>query len=132
MNYSPFIYAYGQENVAITGGGVLDGQCDCEYCWPWKGRPNCGWRKGDPDQAGARLRLLEMAKRDAPVAARVFGDGAFLRPQFIQPYRCTNVLLEGIIIQKSQRAGVSKNPNLRAKEVGIRFARSLSWGFWLN
>ena len=25
-NYSPLIYAYGQTNVAITGGGTLDGQ----------------------------------------------------------------------------------------------------------
>ena len=25
MNFSPFIYAYGQENIAITGKGTLDG-----------------------------------------------------------------------------------------------------------
>ena len=35
------------------------------------------------------------------IAKRTFGDGAFLRPQFIQPYRCTNVLLAGITIQNS-------------------------------
>jgi polygalacturonase len=101
MNYSPFIYAYDQRNIAITGGGVLDGQCDCDHWWPWKGRTNCGWKKGDPDQSAARLRLLEVSERDVPVASRVFGDGAFLRPQFIQPYRCANVLLEGITIQNS-------------------------------
>ena len=27
MNYSSLIYAYGQENIAITGSGILDGQC---------------------------------------------------------------------------------------------------------
>jgi polygalacturonase len=101
MNYSPFVYAYGQENIAITGGGALDGQCDCEHWWPWKGRANCGWKKGEPEQSKARARLMEMAEQDAPVVKRVFGDGAFLRPQFIQPYRCTNVLIEGITIQNS-------------------------------
>ena len=101
MNYSPFIYAYNQQNVAITGAGVLDGQCDCEHWWPWKGKTNCGWKKGDPNQAGARERLIEMADHDAPVATRLFGDGAFLRPQFIQPYRCNNVLIEGVTITNS-------------------------------
>jgi len=38
MNYSPFIYADGQENIAVTGEGTLDGQCDCEHWWPRKGR----------------------------------------------------------------------------------------------
>ena len=26
MNYSPLVYAYKQENIAVTGGGTLDGQ----------------------------------------------------------------------------------------------------------
>src|SRR5437773_4213560 len=47
MNYSPFIYAFEQTNVAITGEGVIDGNADCEHWWPWKGRPQCGWKKGD-------------------------------------------------------------------------------------
>ena len=28
MNYSPLIYAFEQENVAVTGEGTLDGQAD--------------------------------------------------------------------------------------------------------
>src|SRR5215217_6204193 len=28
MGYSPFIYAFEQENIAITGAGTLDGQAD--------------------------------------------------------------------------------------------------------
>lgn len=36
MNFSPFIYCYGEENVAITGRGILDG-CADEFNWmPWK------------------------------------------------------------------------------------------------
>src|SRR5262245_32239275 len=28
MNYSPFVYAFEQQNIAITGPGTLDGQAD--------------------------------------------------------------------------------------------------------
>src|SRR5690349_3900565 len=36
LNYSSFIYSDGQDNLAITGDGTLDGNCDCEHWWPWK------------------------------------------------------------------------------------------------
>jgi len=36
MNYSPLIYAYGQENIAVTGEGILDGQGSKENWWKWK------------------------------------------------------------------------------------------------
>ena len=35
MNYSPFLYADGQENIAITGEGTLDGNCDAQNWWNW-------------------------------------------------------------------------------------------------
>ena len=38
MNYSPFIYAFGQKNIAITGNGTLDGQSNAGAWWPWNGR----------------------------------------------------------------------------------------------
>src|SRR5229473_6106693 len=101
MNYSPFIYAFKQTNVAVTGEGVIDGQADCEHWWPWKGRTQCGWKKGDPDQSKARALLYEFVAKGAPVNERVFGDGSFLRPQFIQPYRCQNVLFEGVTLRHS-------------------------------
>ena len=99
MNFSPFIYAFEQENIAITGKGTIDGNCDCEHWWPWKGRVNCGWKKGDPNQDNDRNQLFDMAEKRVPVAERVFGEGHFLRPQFIQPYRCKNVLIEGVTVQ---------------------------------
>jgi polygalacturonase len=37
MNYSPFIYAFEEENIGITGQGTIDGNADCEHWWPWKG-----------------------------------------------------------------------------------------------
>lgn len=101
MNYSPFIYSYEQENIAITGEGTIDGQADCGHWWPWKGRANCGWQKGDPEQSKARNRLMEMVATLTPVSARVFGEGSYLRPQFIQPYRSRNILIEGITLKGS-------------------------------
>jgi polygalacturonase len=101
MNYSPFIYAFGQENVAVTGGGALDGQAGPEHWWPWKGRPEHGWAKGAPHQEAARRRLMEMVERNIEVRDRTFGDGDWLRPQFIQTYRCDNVLIEGVTIRNS-------------------------------
>jgi len=40
MNYSPFIYAFEQENIAVTGPGTLDGQGNSENWWLWTGRRN--------------------------------------------------------------------------------------------
>ena len=101
MNHSPLIYAFEQTNIAITGTGTLDGQADCQHWWPWVGRTSCGWRQGDPSQQQDRKALVALADKDVPVRERIFGGGHFLRPQFIQPYRCTNVLIEGVTIRNS-------------------------------
>jgi polygalacturonase len=100
-NYSPFIYAFGQHHIGITGEGTLDGQADNAHWWPWKGQTQFGWRPGDPHQAAARTVLQDMAERGVPVEQRIFGDGGYLRPNFIQPYRCRNVLIEGITVTNS-------------------------------
>ena len=101
MNYSPFIYAYGQKNIAVTGAGTLDGNASDEHWWPWKGQAQHGWKKGTPNQLKARAALAEMVERGVPVAGRVFGEGSYLRPQFVQFYRCQNVLIEGVRIVNS-------------------------------
>ena len=101
MNFSPFIYAFEQKNIAITGSGSIDGNCDCDHWWPWKGRENCGWKKGDPEQSQDRNHLFDMAEKGVPVEQRVFGPGHYLRPQFVQPYRCENVLIEGVSLFNS-------------------------------
>lgn len=103
LNYSPFIYAFEQENIAITGEGILDGQADKDSWWPWNGssRPAYGWQAGAPNQRDDRKALMEMAEKGRPVNERIFGAGHYLRPNFIQPYRCQNVLLEGVTIRNS-------------------------------
>jgi polygalacturonase len=102
MNYSPFIYAFEATNIALSGEGIVDGNCDCEHWWPWKGTwsRQC-WETTPENQAKSRAALFQMAEDNIPVEYRVFGDGHYLRPQFIQPYRSTNVLIEGITILNS-------------------------------
>ena len=97
MNYSPFIYAFEQQNIAVTGRGTLDGGASDENWWKWARRQG-----STPAQASADIRRLrEMGNTGVPVRERVFGQGHFLRPPFIQPYRSRNVLIEGVTIINS-------------------------------
>ncbi|MGZ3304216.1 MAG: glycoside hydrolase family 28 protein [Asticcacaulis sp.] len=95
MNYSPFIYAYGQENIAITGEGTLDGQADATHWWDWTKQAR------DPEYGNAVDALGKMAADGIPVEKRVIGAKGRLRPNFVQPYRCRNILLEGFRIVRS-------------------------------
>jgi polygalacturonase len=101
MNYSPLIYAYGQTNIAVTGDGVLDGQGSTESWWSWSGKPQFAWKEGMPLQKPGRTKLLELAEKGVPVAERILGEGAYLRPNFFQPYKCTNVLVQGVTFLNS-------------------------------
>jgi len=101
LNYSPFIYACDQQNIAITGEGTLDGQADTTAWWPWAGKPAFGWFPNMPSQNPDRDSLFQMAEKGIPVEQRVFGAGHFLRVNFIQPYRCRNILVEGITLKRS-------------------------------
>lgn len=90
MNYSPLVYAFGQENMAITGNGTLDGNADITNWWRWK------WiQKPDVNKLGS------MGDEGVPVEERLFGDGHLLRPVMIQPYHCKNILIEGVTIRNS-------------------------------
>lgn len=101
MNYSPFIYAFEQTNIAITGEGTLDGQSDNTNWWHWNGKKDYGWKEGMPNQRAGRAKLYKMMDDGVPVMDRVFGPESYLRPQFIQPYKCKNVLIEGVTILRS-------------------------------
>jgi unsaturated rhamnogalacturonyl hydrolase len=97
MNFSPLIYAFEQENVAITGEGTLDGSANPQTWWAWNERA-----KGEPAlQVTDRKRLDQQGADGVPVEQRVFGEGHFLRPSFIEPCRCKNVLIEGVTILNS-------------------------------
>ncbi len=125
MNYSPLIYAFEQTNVAVTGAGTLDGQADNDHWWPWKGTERFGYKKGEPEQKNARAALVAQGEKDVPVRERVCGEGHYLRPNFIQPYRCNNVLIEGVTIVRSPMWEV--NPVL-CRNVTVRNVKIVSRG----
>lgn len=101
MNYSPFIYAFEQENIAITGSGTLDGQADSEHWWPWTGSRDHGWKPGMPTARDNQPTLYAMADNNVPVERRVFEKGSFFRPPFVQPFRCRNILIDSITLINS-------------------------------
>lgn len=97
MNYSALVYAIDQQDIAITGDGTLDGQADWETWWSWNNKST-----GQPTlQKAGRDRLVEMGAKGIPVEERVFGEGSFLRPNFIQFVRCRNILIEGVTVIRS-------------------------------
>lgn len=104
MNYSPLIYAKGKKNIAITGKGILNGQASKEFWWPWKGKTSegnvYGYKDGDPSQLDPQNlpRLMKLANDGKPVSERIFGDGYFIRSNFIEPFDCENVLIKDVKI----------------------------------
>jgi len=97
MNYSAQIYAYGEENIAITGKGTIDGNADRNNWWNW----NSGFQPGKPNQRAARARLHELMHNQIDPKNRIFGDGSYLRPNMIQPYNCKNILISDVELVNS-------------------------------
>lgn len=92
FNYSPLIYAFGCENVAITGPGRLEPRLDRWKIWSARPKPHLD----------ALIALYQMAYRNVPVGDRQMAVGANnLRPHLIQFNRCRNVLIEDITIRGS-------------------------------
>jgi len=83
-NYSPFIYGRDLEDVAITGAGTFDGR-GAENWLPWRA-----------EQKDDQALLRDMGRRGVPINERRFGEGRFLRPQFLQFIGCERVLIEGV------------------------------------
>jgi polygalacturonase len=96
MNFSPLIYAFEQTNIAITGKGTLDGQATSGNWWAWKNL-----------SAADTTILNAMVANGIPVEKRIFGSGHHLRSNFFQPYRCTNVLVQGVSFKDSPMWGVN-------------------------
>jgi len=107
-NYSPFIYANGAENIAITGSGkerqgTIDGHG--EAWWPWVGAGL--WKNCAPSQSEDSENLKDMGNSDVPVEKRVFGKGHYLRPVLIGPYASKRILIKGVRIKDSPMYNVA-------------------------
>ncbi len=102
MNYSPLIYAFEKQNLAVTGPGTLDGQASAENWWAWTRKARGGATRDQPSGENDVNTLVEqMGNHDVPVEKRIFGEGHYLRPNFVQPYRCNNILFDGFTVKRS-------------------------------
>ena len=101
-NFSPLIYACDAHDIAVTGEGTLDGGADSGHWWNWHHQVEDAWSDDKPDlQLEDRKALRRMNMDGVPVEQRVFGPGHYLRPNFIQPIRCSRVLLQGFTLKNS-------------------------------
>lgn len=92
MNYSPLIYAYECQNIAISGSGTL--QPDMET---WR-----IWFEQTEQHLNALKDLYTMMSTGVPVELRkMANEENHLRPQLIQFNRCSNILLDGFKIRES-------------------------------
>lgn len=93
-SFSPLFYAYKAENIAIVGRGIIDGHG--EKWWHFVE----GYKDG---QARSKWQLMfDDLNKDIllPDDPRQMKRG-FLRPPFIQPMYCNNILIQGITIRNS-------------------------------
>ena len=101
-NISPCIYAYKQNDIAITGEGVIDGGGTNETWWKWCGAPRYGWRTGMIGQnMGSRAKLLKQAEDGVDMNERRFGPKDGLRPQLINLNQCDGILIENVTLLRS-------------------------------
>jgi polygalacturonase len=97
MGFSPLFYAYKAENITIRGRGIIDGQ---GKKW-WSFAEGESRRKEDSKwQQEFRRQNAQVLADLQPNVPGVMARG-FLRPPFIQPMYCKNVLIEGITIRNS-------------------------------
>lgn len=91
-NYSPLLYAFECENIAITGKGMLKPRMNVWKTWFSRPKPHMD----------ALRQLYTMASTDVPVEQRqMASEENRLRPHLIHFNRCKNILLEGFKIRES-------------------------------
>ena len=114
MNYSPLVYAYRCNNIAITGNGTLSPDMDT-----WR-----IWFKRPQAHLDALAKLYDWATFGKPVKNRMMAEGEnHLRPHLIHFNQCHNIRLDGFKIRESPfwtihmyrcNGGVVRNLNVYA------------------
>ena len=101
LNYQPCIYAYGEENVAITGEGTIDGNGSNETWWKMCGKDKFGWTPElEESQKIGRPLLFEYSEAGKPFEERNMKDTG-LRPQLVNIYKCNNVAIKDVTLLRS-------------------------------
>ncbi|WBL24661.1 glycoside hydrolase family 28 protein [Zunongwangia sp. HGR-M22] len=97
-NFSPLIYAYEVENIAITGRGTIDGQ---GRKW-WLELYRIETAEEKPPRTKFQKMWVEQNKglETSDYYQRTM-SWEFFRPPLFQAYRSNNILIEGVTIQNS-------------------------------
>jgi polygalacturonase len=95
-NTHPLIYARNARNIAITGTGVIDGSASADNWWAKSGATRYGYREGAVSQRTGRPKLLAFEQNQTPIEERVMTEEDGLRPQLINLYACSTVLIENV------------------------------------
>ncbi|MDR0667558.1 MAG: glycoside hydrolase family 28 protein [Prevotellaceae bacterium] len=97
-NARPLIYAYDAHNIAITGAGTVDGSASFENWWAKSGK---GSVVGAISQRTGRPKLLQYEQQNVPTEERVMTEDDGLRPQLINLYKCSVILIENVTLINS-------------------------------
>ena len=92
-NTSPMIYAYGEENIAITGKGTIDGGASRANWW---GMMRLSAVPGK--ELRGRPLLMDWNEKNTPVEQRIMGPGDNMRPQLINLYKCKRILIQDVTL----------------------------------
>lgn len=99
MGMSPLIYAYRQDNIAVTGKGILDGQASWENWWKLRARTSA--EEKAIGKFMGKEKLHDFEKNITSIADRIFTEHDELRPQFMQFYQCDRILVEGVTLNNA-------------------------------
>ncbi|MBN2063288.1 MAG: carbohydrate-binding protein [Sedimentisphaerales bacterium] len=83
-NYSPALYAYNADNIAVTGLGTIDHQGEKT------------WQPMRNKQQADRLLTREWNNNGTPLEQRIMGAGHNIRAHLLQFYNCDNILIEDV------------------------------------
>ena len=99
-NFSSFIHAENQNNIAITGKVVLNGNGSKNNWWNWKDKslPVPMRAENHPD---IRPKLLKQNRDNIPVDQRKYGIDSKLRAYFMTLRNCKNIYIKGITLINS-------------------------------
>jgi polygalacturonase len=97
-NFSPPIYAYRAENIAIVGRGLIDGQGKAWWDFFRKIRAESA-KNGKVELSSKWAKLFGEKNQNVVSRGRWEQMGNFLRPPMIQPFECRNVRIEGISLK---------------------------------
>jgi polygalacturonase len=97
-NFSPPIYAYRVENIAVVGRGLIDGQGKAWWDYYRKLRDEIA-KRGKIETPSKWSKLFAESNQGAAGRGRWEQMGNFLRPPMVQPFECRNVRIEGISLK---------------------------------